>query len=85
MIATFAGDNGENQRTNFTTVCPSIEGVARQVMLLAITMDSSRLVEERLHLFLELFGNAQIQPKTQRYLKQLTKCMIEVLTEEEGP
>jgi len=85
LLATWAGNYGEGEYSNFTVVSPTMEMIARHMLLLSIAMDSSRLVEERLNFFLEIHGNCLLQEKTNKYLKHICTHLVEMVTEESGP
>merc|ERR1719192_871356 len=85
LLATWASEHHEGEYSNFTLVSSSVEMIARDMLLLSIAMDSSRLAEERLFFLLELHGNCLLQRKTELYLKDICRHLVDMITFEKSP
>ncbi|XP_067634319.1 dynein axonemal assembly factor 3 homolog [Eurosta solidaginis] len=72
-------------RVNFFILDGCIEIVARNMMLLGIALenpDGFHLVR-KVHLFMDVYGNALLRPSTHQYLIGKAKTMLKLVTDDE--
>ena len=60
------------------------EVIARHLLLLQVVCDWELPVRQRATVFLEIFGNSQVQERTQRYIHRLGKELVELVCNQAG-
>jgi dynein assembly factor 3, axonemal len=63
---------------------PTVEALARTLVLVAIALDFSLPLRQRAHTFLEVFGNVMLQERTARYLDSVVADVIELVCDKAG-
>lgn len=61
---------------HFYLLEPSLEILARDLLLLEVAIDFEIPIRQRANIFLEIFGNALVQERTARYIEQLGQKLI---------
>jgi len=87
VLCTFA-----KHRTSVSSQCGlefhvserTVEGLARHLLLLQIAFDWSLPIRRRACIFLEVFGNAKVQQRTERYISALSLKLIDLVCNNEG-
>lgn len=59
------------------------ENLARSLLFLTLICETGISIRERQELFLDLFGNSLIRDRTQSYLEEVTKELIQLITEDD--
>ena len=65
-----------NRPIHFYFLDPSIEILARNLLLLEVFLDFEIPIRQRANIFLEIFGNVKVQERTARYIEQLGQKLI---------
>jgi dynein assembly factor 3 len=68
---------------NFYVIESSLESVARQILFLNLALEAPETLglQEKAEMFLELFGNSFLRPKTRDYLSKFSRALIKMSTD----
>eukprot|EP00241_Pyramimonas_parkeae_P002786 CAMPEP_0114260650 /NCGR_PEP_ID=MMETSP0058-20121206/20620_1 /TAXON_ID=36894 /ORGANISM="Pyramimonas parkeae, CCMP726" /LENGTH=521 /DNA_ID=CAMNT_0001375939 /DNA_START=100 /DNA_END=1665 /DNA_ORIENTATION=+ len=58
---------------------PSVEGLARHMLLFSIMMDTKLTMRDRMQIFVEVYGNIKIREKTAEYIEEQGKILASVV------
>eukprot|EP00163_Fabomonas_tropica_P020075 TRINITY_DN352_c1_g1_i10.p1 TRINITY_DN352_c1_g1~~TRINITY_DN352_c1_g1_i10.p1 ORF type:complete len:468 (-),score=92.69 TRINITY_DN352_c1_g1_i10:369-1772(-) len=61
------------------------EGLARQLLLLAVVLDKEMSVMDAMEMFLDIYGNAKTRERTAEYITTKVKELIDFVIDGEGP
>jgi dynein assembly factor 3, axonemal len=61
---------------HFYLLEPNLEILARDLLLLEVSIDFEIPIRQRANIFLEIFGNALVQERTARYIEQMGQKLI---------
>jgi len=85
-LADAALSNGFRQRENtinFYIHEKEKENLARMILFLTLFCETGLSQRERMEIFLDLMGNCLLRDKSSEYLENITKELIQLITEDE--